>query len=408
MAWTKYQLFLAGLMVVTGSLNTLSTKWADQLKSENSEGVKKHFNHPFLQACSMFVGEFSCMYAFFIVYLIFKKSGGRERIESSTLTSGNLRFNPFIFLAPAMCDMIGTSTMYVGLNLTYASSFQMLRGSVIVFTGLLSMFCLGRRLIARQWIGIAFVIVGLALVGISDFLLPDNDDEDIDTSNVILGDALIIAAQVIVACQMVIEEKFVSSSNVPPLLAVGCEGLFGFLVLTILLFPMYYIHVGDTFSGSPENRLEDALDAFVQLGNNWQLAFAFCGTMVSISFFNFAGISVTKEISATTRMVLDSVRTLVIYVVSLALGWQGFQYLQPIGFIILLVGMSVYNDVIITPYMRQRGWIPEEVEPDDNRKSEAVDMNVSIAAGSDNAGYSADDGVSEKPDLSGDSKEERA
>lgn len=26
MAWTKYQLFLAGLMLVTGSINTLSAK----------------------------------------------------------------------------------------------------------------------------------------------------------------------------------------------------------------------------------------------------------------------------------------------------------------------------------------------------------------------------------------------
>ncbi|XP_037076237.1 solute carrier family 35 member F6-like [Pollicipes pollicipes] len=128
MAWTSYQLFLAGLMVVTGSLNTLSTKWADTIKSVNSEGHLVHFVHPFLQACSMFVGEFSCMYAFFVVYLVFKRRGGRERLEASNLTNGNLRFNPLIFLAPAMCDMIGTSTMYVGLNLTYASSFQMLRG----------------------------------------------------------------------------------------------------------------------------------------------------------------------------------------------------------------------------------------------------------------------------------------
>lgn len=52
------------------------------------------------------------------------------------------------------------------------------------------------------------------------------------------------------------------------------------------------------------------------------------GTILSIAFFNFAGITVTKEISATTRMVLDSVRTLFIYIVSLALRWQTFYWLQ--------------------------------------------------------------------------------
>ncbi|PRD23448.1 UNVERIFIED_CONTAM: Solute carrier family 35 member F6 [Trichonephila clavipes] len=50
MAWTNYQKFLAVLMVVTGSVNTIATKWADKLQSKNSEGKVVEFNHPFLQA----------------------------------------------------------------------------------------------------------------------------------------------------------------------------------------------------------------------------------------------------------------------------------------------------------------------------------------------------------------------
>jgi len=397
MAWTNYQRFLAVLMVITGSINTLSTKWADRLKSKNSEGKLKHFNHPFLQACGMFVGEFSCMYAFFILYIIFKRIGGQERVQRSNLTAGNTRFNPLIFFPPAMCDMIGTSTMYVGLTLTYASSFQMLRGAVIVFTGIFSMVFLRRKLNLRQWAGIILVIVGLALVGVSDLLNGGTGDHT--TSDILIGDLLIIGSQVIVAIQMVVEEKFVGSSNVPPLMAVGCEGLFGFVVLTILLIPMYYIHVNATFSSSPEYRLEDALDAFTQLKNNGTLLVAFLGNVISIAFFNFAGISVTKEINATTRMVLDSVRTLVIYIVSLALSWQAFQYLQPIGFVILIIGMSVYNDVIITPFMRSRGWLAAEVDPADSltRKLEGSEANVDLevdiaqqAKDKDNLGFSSE------------------
>lgn len=52
------------------------------------------------------------------------------------------------------------------------------------------------------------------------------------------------------------------------------------------------------------------------------------GTVISIAFFNFAGVSVTKELSATTRMVLDSVRTLVIWSASLMLQWQKFYWPQ--------------------------------------------------------------------------------
>ena len=84
-----------------------------------------------------------------------------------------------------------------------------------------------------------------------------------------------------------------------------------------------------------------------QLAHNGLLLTAFCGTVVSIAFFNFAGISVTKEMSATTRMVLDSVRTLVIWGVSLAVGWQEFRWLQLLGFVVLVVGMCIYNDIVI-------------------------------------------------------------
>lgn len=48
--------------------------------------------------------------------------------EESQFIRGNQEFNPWIFMPPAMCDMIATSLMYIGLTLTYASSFQMLRG----------------------------------------------------------------------------------------------------------------------------------------------------------------------------------------------------------------------------------------------------------------------------------------
>ena len=40
-----------------------------------------------------------------------------------------------------------------------------------------------------------------------------------------------------------------------------------------------------------------------QLAHNPLLMTAFCTTVFSIAFFNFAGISVTKEMSATTRLI---------------------------------------------------------------------------------------------------------
>ncbi|XP_055607026.1 solute carrier family 35 member F6 [Uranotaenia lowii] len=346
MAWTKYQAILAFTLVITGSINTLSTKWADTLQSESSDGQIRPFEHPFVQACAMFLGEFLCLLTFKAIYYhLRRKNNGAE--DRHDLVKGNREFSPFILFVPAMCDMIATSIMYVGLNLTYASSFQMLRGSVIVFVGILSVAFLNRNLVNREWIGIFFIIIGLGVVGLSDFVSDDGAGTNYTRNNIITGDLLIILAQIITAFQMVYEERYVAGLDIPALQAVGWEGFFGFSILGLLLAPMYYISVGPPFNNNPRGVLEDLPDALTQIANNYQLIMAIVGTIVSIAFFNFAGISVTKEISATTRMVLDSVRTLVIWVISLTLSWQKFHYLQIFGFAGLLFGMCLYNNILI-------------------------------------------------------------
>ena len=82
---------------------------------------------------------------------------------------------------------------------------------------------------------------------------------------------------------------------------------------------------------------------------------------MSIAFFNFSGISVTQEISATTRMVLDSCRTVIIWIVSLSVQWQPFTWpifsMQLGGFALLIVGMCLYNDIGIRPCLQKRGYL---------------------------------------------------
>eukprot|EP00096_Caligus_rogercresseyi_P014440 TRINITY_DN6960_c0_g1_i2.p1 TRINITY_DN6960_c0_g1~~TRINITY_DN6960_c0_g1_i2.p1 ORF type:complete len:423 (+),score=100.03 TRINITY_DN6960_c0_g1_i2:169-1437(+) len=415
MGWTVHQSSLALLMVITGSINTLSVKWANEIKAVNSVGVSTEFNHPFLQAVTMFLGEMLCMVAYFGMQ-VFNRYRNREQEADS---SDKLPFTwrqSWIFFVPAMLDMSATSIMYVGLTLTSASSFQMLRGAVIIFTGIASMIFLKKRLKWFQWLGMVVVCVGLVLVAVADLMNPSSDEDCIKkgskvepvhddaafiipfcdpngesnsgSSNEVLGDVLIIAAQLIVASQMVYEEKFLGKYNVPALVAVGWEGFFGFVVLTILLVPMGYIGTNSRLWGHspvPPYVIEDSIDGLIQIFNANLLLLSICGTIISIAFFNFAGISVTKELSATTRMVLDSVRTLVIWLISLALRWQEFHYLQLFGFIVLLSGMSLYNDIIIMPLLRK--YVCKSSSPEDeDREAIIVEDGASEEEAQDNSG----------------------
>ncbi|KAI6227951.1 UAA transporter family protein [Aphelenchoides besseyi] len=349
-------LFIGVLMVVTGSLNTLAAKWAD-----NISVAGRKFDHPYFQATCMFFGEFSCLVTFFIVYYV-KRFNWRKRRQQAN--EGPVydfdaeddeepqisRFNPFIFLPPACCDVLSTSLQYIGLNLTTASSYQMLRGAIIIFTGLLSVAFLRMRLQGFKWLGMILVTFGLVVVGLCDIY---ESGPGSDIYAVITGDLLIIMAQIIGAVQMVTEQMFLERYDVPPLLAVGLEGLFGMIILSFLMIPMYWIRVPEAFSTDPEHRMENVIDAFKEIGENPMIAVALMGTIVSIAFFNFAGVSVTKRLSATSRMVLDSVRTLVIWILSIPLFHEKFIPLQLLGFAFLILGMFIYNDLLFGPRFRR-------------------------------------------------------
>lgn len=63
---------------------------------------------------------------------------------------------------------------------------------------------------------------------------------------------------------------------------------------------------------------------------------------ISISMFNYFGLSVTRHVSATARSLTDTCRTLTIWIISLGLGWEKLLFplslLQVLGFSLLVYG----------------------------------------------------------------------
>ena len=46
--------------------------------------------------------------------------------------------------------------------------------------------------------------------------------------------------------------------------------------------------------------------------------------------------TLTSTMNATTRVVLDSIRTMLVWVISLHIPWQRLQPLQPVGYILTI------------------------------------------------------------------------
>jgi len=122
--------------------------------------------------------------------------------------------------------------------------------------------------------------------------------------------------------------------SVAPLVAVGYEGLFG--VISILLF-VPILSIQSIASQSPFFDLPRGWHQMVDTPTVLGSAFAIA---CSISLFNYFGLSVTRHVSATARSLTDTCRTLLIWIISLGLGWEKLIFpislLQVTGFTLLV------------------------------------------------------------------------
>jgi len=398
-----FQRIMVLTMVTTGALNTITASLQLARPALNTVGVYAYFDHYFVQTLFMMLGECLCMVAYLILkYVVYRKTP--EVIDGEN----PIPMNPLVLWPAAFLDIVGTSCDYMGLGfMRNPGFFQMLRCSPIIFCGLLSIPFLGQRLKMHNWMGIITVCFGLIIKAIPDaaagflthddlphvlpedpidwkscasYLSPNatinvnvrNSTDDglaegssNDSSQMLIGILIVLVGEFFHGCQFVYEEKFLGKYNLPPLKCVGLEGINGALTLFVILWPMYFIDMGADFGLGPHYKFEDMIDGLKMIfdggpeNGGWLLAWTF-GNMCSIAVFNFAGITVTRELSATTRAVLDQIRIIVIWAIFLIpLGpflcrlQDHFQFTAPIGLFILICGVFIYNDIIIMPLVRK-------------------------------------------------------
>ncbi|OAA54417.1 integral membrane protein [Cordyceps fumosorosea ARSEF 2679] len=367
--------FLVAMMLLTGVCNTLLTKYQDMQCVRHCDGdpnKRKLFNQPVLQTAQMFVGEMGCWLVIGLMALYSRFFGNAAAVADTEYQAINTDeaadigpdadagaddddrrkgsllkgFGIVLLALPAVCDILGTTLMNAGLLLVAASIYQMTRGALVLFVGLFSVIFLRRHLFLFQWLALAGVVTGVAVVGLAGAIWPDEkvrntgeavtgDDADglSDAARAIVGVLLIAGAQVFTATQFVLEEWILENSPIEPIRVVGWEGIFGFLVTVGGMVFMHLI-VGRTEAGR--------YGAF-DMVEGWR------------------EMTQYKPIWLTSLLIMISIGTLFIWVVSLGLGWESFKWLQILGFAILVYATFIFNGIVKPPL---KSLCPDdEVEP---------------------------------------------
>lgn len=370
-------------MIITGSSNSLWSKWQDMQCVENCDDPNPRnwglYEQPVWQTLQMFLGEMLCFLPVLYTWLRSRYRTAPVHLSSDSQLDSPihlkvpapepLRGRKILLLwIPAACDLTGTTLMNVGLLYTPVSIYQMTRGALVLFVGILSVLFLHRRLWSYQWFSLVTVMIGVALVGLSGSLIKDVVKEGLlnvfapadspslpppepiekpEATKVLIGVFFILFAQVFTASQFVVEEKILGHYSVAPLVAVGYEGLFG-VISILLLVPILSIP-----AISSKSVFFDLPRGWHQMIDNPPVLYSGIAIAISIALFNYFGLSVTRHVSATARSLTDTCRTLSIWIVSLGLGWEKLLFpislLQVLGFTLLVYGTFLFNNLVSLP-----------------------------------------------------------
>ena len=136
-----------------------------------------------------------------------------------------------MLIIPSVFDMAETSLKNVTLTMIATSVTQMLRSSIVVFSALLALIFLKKKLYRHHASSIGIIVLGISLGGLSQVL-----DSQGGIKLQPLGVIIVLVAQLFGATGYVIEEKFLGEfEDYDPYLMAGVEGVWGFLIWMILL-----------------------------------------------------------------------------------------------------------------------------------------------------------------------------
>mmetsp|Transcript_13678 Transcript_13678/g.43191 ORF Transcript_13678/g.43191 Transcript_13678/m.43191 type:complete len:427 (-) Transcript_13678:175-1455(-) len=353
--------FVGALVAGTGC--SLFSKVLLSMHSVGRAGTEESFQNPLFQTWGMFLGMAFSLPLHFANERRKRRNASRRGYAAIGEPSEEPASVPtsayFLLAIPSLFDLAATALAMFGLTYITVSVYQMLRGGAIVFVAILKHFVLQDRLLPFMWVGVAFNVASIVMVGLT--ASNERGGGASPERNPLIGVALILCGAVVQSLQYAFEEKVMSSSiGAPPLLVIAMEGVWGLVVCMAVLYPVCYA------AG-----IEDPIDTWVMLKNSKEIQVVFALYFVAIFCYNALAMLVTFMLNSVWHAILDNFRPITVWVTDLLIfyvftagrygeSWSfPGSYIQLAALAVLLYGTAVYNGSVRLPGFTY----PEEVEP---------------------------------------------
>lgn len=334
------------LGLVAGTFSAVFCKGAYETTVEMEDGSTKPFAKPIMMLLLMFGGMVPAIF-FWMLQQAFVDPKDREHITWN---------NMVVLIIPCVCDLLCTLLLLIAQLYITASMWQMLRGSVICITAVLKRFVLNHRLRNHMWVGVGIITAAMIIVASVPFLTPeDKSDNAPPPGDAKLGIMLVLLGCLAQGVQYVFEEKVMAVDNIPPLVVIGFEGIWGTLLTLLIVYPVANMIPGQDLGG----RYESSADSLNMIARSPLLQNLLIGFVLTVTVYNCLVVYVTKYLSAIWHAILDNFRPLTIWMLGLFIHYSinpkfGEVWVYPgsiiqlIGLLFLFLGTAVYDGKVFT------------------------------------------------------------
>ena len=386
----KSTLYLVMIIcMLAGAVCTIINKIQQNVKAK---GVLFEGHQPFMAFC-MFLGELLCLLFYFI-----NEKYTKIGITSELLTNRGVETKEkkepkiWLFIVPAFLDLLTSTLGNIGLTFLNTSVYQMLRGSIIVFSCIATIIFLRTRYYRHHFLGIFIIICGLCTVGLNAV----TRKKDKSGKKPALGVILVIISQIISSLHLIAEEKITKEYEISPIKAIGYEGMWGSGMYIILLFIFQFIkcnNISDikvkeslciSEAEKDDYRFENTIFAFEQMFSKGILILYILIYILAVAFFNSSGLTIAKYVTSTLRAMIDPMKTLLVWLFFLIMPFvpkateEEFSWIQLLGFAIIILGEALYNEFLVLPFWKFSKNTKKNIEKRKKIENELLEMNTGL------------------------------
>ena len=351
--WSIMLVFSIVFLCISGTIESISFKIQSSIYG---------FKHPMFQTFLMFTGEYLNLLLFNFPLLLSANSRRAhfKQIRSDSLSKGKTtHFTKLVAAIPSAIDAISSGFSIAAYLLMPASIHDMLQSGQIIVTSIFGKIINKRDILRHHQAAITLSTIGFLFVAIAGYSIEQNQGDpsgkNSNQNRFVLGLLFSISSLIIGGILPNIEEKIMAVRTLPSTRMIGLEGLFGLIWMFCVINIFSFIPCSNGDICNSRGYIEDWVSALSDMFADGHVLMLSVAIVLALFVYNMCNMYMIYATSAVFKTFWSGMKNLCVWMACLAIGLEKYQYpafyLQLVGFIFSVIGLMVYNGVIVITWL---------------------------------------------------------